>query len=276
MSINNNNKPSYQATPIITNVPERVPRLFEDEEDYDPDSFEIITNDEIMSLNNEEHKIHYNPDKWMSPDVFISDNDLEYSITPVPDSPKKTNEIKIENEEVHVDISPTLSTNLIEPEFNNAISTKMSTVEILRRLNDDLNKEKKIEKLTKQNVILRKELRKLKQNVRRWEHRKQQKTITTKKSSLKKQKRAVLNIVNDMDIPPFAKAIISLQLHTRKAPYTQEEKNLARAFQQYSRADLTRLKTAGCNFPSRSSIKRWIANFDEAVTIDDPLAISSK
>ncbi|KAL6256742.1 hypothetical protein P5V15_011676 [Pogonomyrmex californicus] len=63
-------------------------------------------------------------------------------------------------------------------------------------------------------------------------------------------------LIHEQNLHPVAKAMINLQLHTRHAPYTEEEKNLSRQLYFYSPSAFYRLRKAGCNFPGQRTIRR--------------------
>lgn len=56
--------------------------------------------------------------------------------------------------------------------------------------------------------------------------------------------------------------MIHLQLHTRRLPYTEEEKMLSKQLYYYSASAFCRLKKAGCNFPGQRTVRRWIEEYD--------------
>lgn len=81
--------------------------------------------------------------------------------------------------------------------------------------------------------------------------KKTKKLVTTKKEILR-------NLINEQDLHPVAKTMIHLQLHTRRTPYSEEEKMLSKQLYYYSASAFCRLKKAGCNFPGQRTIRRWI------------------
>ncbi|XP_018365763.1 PREDICTED: uncharacterized protein LOC108762982, partial [Trachymyrmex cornetzi] len=56
--------------------------------------------------------------------------------------------------------------------------------------------------------------------------------------------------------------MINLQLHTPKAEYTEEEKNLSRQLYYYSASAFCRLRKAGCNFPAQRTLRTWVEEYD--------------
>ncbi|KAL6266015.1 hypothetical protein P5V15_002867 [Pogonomyrmex californicus] len=79
--------------------------------------------------------------------------------------------------------------------------------------------------------------------------------VISKKKMLKK-------LIHEQNLHPVAKAMINLQLHTRRAPYTEEEKNLSRQLYFYSPSAFCRLRKAGCNFPGQRTIRGWLEEFN--------------
>lgn len=62
-------------------------------------------------------------------------------------------------------------------------------------------------------------------------------------------------MIDEQKLHPVAKAMIKLQLHTPKAKYKEEEKNLSRQFYYYSAVAFCRLRKADCNFPVQRTIR---------------------
>lgn len=83
------------------------------------------------------------------------------------------------------------------------------------------------------------------------------KQVCKKPTSKKSKKKVILNLIDEQNLHPVAKAMIKLQLHTPKAPYTEEEASLSQQLFYYSASALRRLRKAGCNFPSQRTIRRW-------------------
>ena len=61
---------------------------------------------------------------------------------------------------------------------------------------------------------------------------------------------------------PAARALVKLQLHRKNAPFTDNEKELAKQLFFYSASAYMRLQNAGCNFPSVNTVRRWISEID--------------
>ena len=53
--------------------------------------------------------------------------------------------------------------------------------------------------------------------------------------------------------------MIKLQLHKGRKEYTKEEKDLAKQMYYYSAAGYSRMRKAGLNLPSESSVRNWIS-----------------
>ncbi|XP_034943122.1 uncharacterized protein [Chelonus insularis] len=157
-------------------------------------------------------------------------------------------------------INPTTISNVNSKNTRTIIDTTGASVEMIRQLNAEFTKNDLIAKLKQQNSMLRKELRRMRNLERLRKQRKAIKTVTKKKKSFKEQRQLILDTIEEMDLSPVSKAIISLQLHTKRTPYTEEEKNLATEILLYSRSGFKKLKNAGMNFPSASSLKRWFKN----------------
>lgn len=228
------------------NIPSRVPRLFvDDDDDYDEhdSNYEII--DDVQKnkgsqLNNEITRDENNETNFKSKKsiddsklCLLRNNDEFISVTNKSPLYFSTTEL-IEEERIKEKKTEEINCK--------SINTSMTTIELLRMMNKEQNKDKKIEKLMKQNTLLRKELKALKQNIRRWEWRRQQKSVFLTQLTLKQQKRMILNIVNAMEIAPMAKTIISSQLHTKRVPHIEEKKNFTKMFRQYSRNNMNRLR----------------------------------
>lgn len=75
----------------------------------------------------------------------------------------------------------------------------------------------------------------------------------------KQKKKTIKKLVNEQYLYP--KAMISLQLHTPNAKYT-EEKNLSRQLYYYSASAFCRLKKAGSNLPGQRTIRRWLEEYE--------------
>lgn len=58
---------------------------------------------------------------------------------------------------------------------------------------------------------------------------------------------------------PLARTMIKLQLHKGSAEYTKEEKDLAKHMFFYSASGYSRIRKAGLNLPSDSSVRKWIS-----------------
>jgi len=90
--------------------------------------------------------------------------------------------------------------------------------------NKEKNKTKKVKDLNNKIKFLQSEVNRLRNQVRclKFRLRVARQCRMPKKS---KQKTKILNkLIHEQDLHPVAKAMINLQLHTRHAPYTQEEK----------------------------------------------------
>jgi len=90
--------------------------------------------------------------------------------------------------------------------------------------NKEKNKTKKVKDLNSKIKSLQSEVNRLRNQVRclKFRLRVARQCRMPKKS---KQKKKILNkLIHEQDLHPVAKAMINLQLHTRHAPYTQEEK----------------------------------------------------
>ncbi|KYN10027.1 hypothetical protein ALC57_17842, partial [Trachymyrmex cornetzi] len=73
----------------------------------------------------------------------------------------------------------------------------------------------------------------------------------------KKKKQELQKLIREQNLHPVAEAMINLQLHTPKAEYTEEEKNLSRQLYYYSASAFCRLRKAGCNFPAQLLGHGW-------------------
>ena len=60
-------------------------------------------------------------------------------------------------------------------------------------------------------------------------------------------------------LKPVARTMIKLQLHKGRKEYTKEEKDLAKQMYYYSAAGYSRMRKAGLNLPSESSVRNWIS-----------------
>ncbi|KAK0166902.1 hypothetical protein PV327_004373 [Microctonus hyperodae] len=240
-----NRKINDNVDVISNNISRRVPKLFVDDDDYDEHdiNYEIINDiqeNKSNRLNNEithEDNNEANCKSKKSIDhckLYLLKNNNEFALVTNKSSLYSTTAELIEDER--------MKEENISEENCESINTSMTTIELLRMMNKEQNKDKKIEKLMKQNTLLRKELKALKQNIRRWESRRQQKSVSVTQLTLKQQKRMVLNIVNAMGITPMAKAIISSQLHMKRVPHTEEKKDFTKIFRQYSCNNMKRLK----------------------------------
>jgi len=128
--------------------------------------------------------------------------------------------------------------------------------------NKEKNETKKVKDLNSKIKSLQSEVNRLRNQVRclKFRLRVARQFRMPKKS---KQKKKILNkLIHEQDLHPVAKAMINLQLHTRHAPYTQEEKNLSRQLYYYSPSAFCRLRKAGCNFPGQRTIKMWLEEYD--------------
>lgn len=52
------------------------------------------------------------------------------------------------------------------------------------------------------------------------------------------------------------------KLHRKKAPYSAEEKDLAKQLYYYSASAYSRLRKAGCSFPSEGTVRSWVSEVD--------------
>ena len=109
--------------------------------------------------------------------------------------------------------------------------------------------------LRDENKELKRSMRLLKQNLRR---------AKAREVHYMKVREMLKNIDVFLEIQecrnPVARAMVKLALHKRKTPYTQEEKHFATQLYRHSSTAFIRLRRAGCNFPGKSTIKRWIAD----------------
>ncbi|KAK0075959.1 hypothetical protein PV326_011157 [Microctonus aethiopoides] len=169
---------------IFNNIPRRVPRLFVDDDDYDEhdSNYEIIDDvqkNECNQLNNEITHDENNKSIDNSKLYLLKNSDEFTSVTNKSPLYFSTTELM---EEERMEEENTEDKNC------KSINTSMTTIELLRMMNKEQNKDKKIEKLMKQNTLLRKELKALKQNIRRWKWRRQQKSKFLTHLTLKQQK----------------------------------------------------------------------------------------
>jgi len=116
----------------------------------------------------------------------------------------------------------------LEPSINKKVDACHAAYITNETINIKSASEKKecnitINLLKRENVRLRKIIKNLKFRLCA---RKVCRKVTNKKS----KERIIQNLIEDQNLHPVAKAMINLQLHTPKAPYTQEEKNLLQQF----------------------------------------------
>lgn len=111
--------------------------------------------------------------------------------------------------------------------------------------------------LQEENKLLRKNIRLLKQNLRRSKARE---AHYMKVRDMLKDVNEFLNI--QVCKNPVARAMVKLALHKNRSPYTMEEKDFATQLYRHSPTAFIQLRRAGCNFPGKNTIKRWIAEND--------------
>jgi len=144
----------------------------------------------------------------------------------------------------------------LEPPINkkdnacHAASIINKTVDINKNASEKEKSNITINLLKRENLRLRKIIKNLKCRLRA-------RKVSRKATSKKSKKKIIQNLIQDQNLHPVAKAMINLQLHTPKAPYTQEEKSLSQQLFYYSAAALRRLRQAGCVFPGERTIRRW-------------------
>lgn len=143
--------------------------------------------------------------------------------------------------------------NPINPPINQKVNScyvAPVTSKVIDNTSDKLQFEITINRLKKENARLHGIIRVLKY---RLHARKVCRRVTSKKS----KKRIIKNLINEQNLHPVAKAMINLQLHEPKAPYSQEEKSLSQQLFYYSASALRSLRQAGCTFPGERIIRRW-------------------
>lgn len=118
--------------------------------------------------------------------------------------------------------------------------------------------EKAQRRLKRQNDLLRRQIRRLRDRFKRMERPSQ-----TKSNKGQKKKMCVDKFLDEQNcIQLAARTMVKLQLHEPRLPYSPEEKDLAKQLYYNSAAAYSRLRKAGCNFPGESSVRRWIAEHD--------------
>lgn len=156
---------------------------------------------------------------------------------------------------IHEKVSMTVS-HKNESEENH-ITEKVNDSEIIIK---SLKKENIL--LKKENNILKRENTRLQNIIKCLKYRAQRVPKFGKSKGLKQKKKIIKKLVHEQQLHPVAKAMIDLQLHTPRAPYTQEEKNLSRQLYYYSPSAFCRLRKAGCNLPGQRTIRMWLEEFD--------------
>lgn len=148
----------------------------------------------------------------------------------------------------------------LEPPINQNIECDSTKRNIECEDNSIQRNNKEISNLTAQIKVLRNENLNLRQKIKRLKSQMQRIAQRCKCKDLNKtqrKKEMLTNLINEQKLHPVAKAMIHLQLHTPRTPYTEEEKMLSKELYYYSTSAFCRLKKAGCNFPGQRTITRW-------------------
>jgi len=115
------------------------------------------------------------------------------------------------------------------------------------------------------------EIEKLKKNLRLkkllMQRKKKQKNMTAMlkcHNEARTKKNVCKHSVNEFldgkkSVKPLARTMIKLQLHKGTKEYTKEEKDLAKQMFYYSASGYSRMRKAGLNLPSESSVRNWIS-----------------
>jgi len=112
-----------------------------------------------------------------------------------------------------------------------SINKKVDTCHTAPIINETIDKNKSASEKKECNItinLLKRENVRLRKIIKNLKFRLRARKVCRKATNKKSKKRIIQNLIEDQNLHPVAKAMINLQLHTPKTPYTQEEKNFSK------------------------------------------------
>lgn len=82
-------------------------------------------------------------------------------------------------------------------------------------------------------------------------------------ASLKRKKLSVTEFLDSHHCKnPTSRAMVTLQLRTKKIPFSKNEKDLAKRCMYYSASSYRHMRKAGLRLPHEATVRKWIAEYD--------------
>lgn len=150
----------------------------------------------------------------------------------------------------------------IEPKVQSTTpSCALPTVDTLQRLTARL--QKKIGHLKRSNEALKRKNGVCQKTIFTLRRKLKRASAKSERLARKAKKESVDEFLDRQTCTePAARTMVQLQLHRKNAVYSEEEKDLAKQLYYYSASAYTRLRKAGCSFPSESSVRTWVSEVD--------------
>lgn len=226
-------------------------------------------NEVEMSDAGNDNNVHFDIMRESSPKTYASGKEIFCNFLSEDSNIDYLNkESNVLNNKINSKISKVNANSMINSSKNSNIKITSKSNLIIKQLSKrNFNLQKHVGQL---NFGLKNSIRTQKENLQL--HKKNkilERTVKKQEQNLRKLKYkndvllANLDIDNYLDYQkctsPLSRTMVKLQLHRKNAPYSEDEKRLAKLIFFHSASCYSRLRKAGVNLPCESTLRYWIS-----------------